>query len=87
MGDAIAPGAARHGKVEVELPVSGVIRIERHSEQALLARGTQSRMDVEKRRRIQLTGGEIQNVNLPGLPHDKQPPSVAGRRRDKDRLR
>ena len=44
-------------------------------------------MDVEKRRRIQLTGGEIQNVNLPGLLHDKQPPSVATRRRDKDRLR
>jgi hypothetical protein len=31
----------------------------------LLVQGTcQSRMDVEKRRRIQLTGGEIQNVNL-----------------------
>ena len=84
----MAPRAAWHGKVEVEFPVSGVIRIERHSEQALLARGTgQSRMDVEKRRRIQLTGGEIQNVNLPGLPHDKQPPSVARRRRDKDRPR
>jgi hypothetical protein len=44
-------------------------------------------MDVEKRRRIQLTGGEIQNVNLPGLPHDKQPRGVARRRRDEDRLR
>ena len=83
----MAPGAAWYGKVEVELPVSGVIRIERHSEQALLVCGSQLRMDVEKRRRIQLTSREIQNVNLPGLPYNKQPPSVARWRRDKDRRR
>jgi hypothetical protein len=51
----MAPRAAWHGKVEVELPVVGVIRIERHSERALLARGTgQSRLDVEKRRPFNL---------------------------------
>ena len=67
---AIAKSAAGDGEVEIELSICGVVWIERHAEQTLLASGGQA-SEGEKGSRIERTGGEVENSNLPVLLHDK----------------
>ena len=87
MSYAIAKRASRHGEIEVKLPITRVIGIERHPQEALFARSArQHPLNVEKGLGAQLTGPKIQRENLSGLLHDKKMINITRRRRDKERL-
>ena len=86
MRNAVSKRAAGEDKVEIELSVRRVVRIERHPKQPLLAVRVQTGQG-KKRIRVQCSRREIENPDYPVLLHNKEPPEIAGRSSDKNRLR
>ena len=74
--DLVVGGRARHRAIDIEKAVVGVIRIEAQPEQAALA-GTVDR-DIEKRRRENLSGSEVEDLDRPGLLDNEQPAGSLG---------
>ena len=67
----VSESAAGNGEVEIKLSIRRVIRIEGHPKQTLLASGVSQSGYGEERCRVECTGEEIQNPNIPVLLHDK----------------
>ena len=78
--------ARRIDQIDVEKAVAGEVGIEGEAEQAALAGGRDLAGHVEERRCQNLSGGEIEDFDLPGLLDDEQAAGVAGRRGREKRL-
>src|SRR4029453_11962794 len=76
VGDTISKRAARNNEIEIKLSVCGVIRVERHPEQALLT-GNSETIQGKERRWTKRAGGEIENSNCTILLHDKEPLEIS----------
>jgi hypothetical protein len=70
MRHTIIKRATRNGEIEIKLPIFGVVWIERHSEQPLLASGDQSG-ESEKGSWDERPSGQVENSDLAVLLHNK----------------
>ena len=73
-------------QIDVEEAVAGEVRIEGEAEQAALAVRQDLARHVEERRCQNPSGGEIEDLDLPGLLDDEQATGIAGRRGGEKRL-
>ena len=78
--------ARRVDQIDVEKAVAGVVGIEGEAEQAALASSRDLAGHIEERRRENLSGGEIEDFDLPGFLDQEQAAGVAGRRGREQRL-
>ena len=78
--------AAGIDQIDVEKAVAGEIRIEGEAEQAALAVRQDLARYVEERRCQNRSGGEIEDLDLPGLLDDEQAAGIARRRAGENRL-
>jgi hypothetical protein len=62
--------------MDVEQAVVGKVGMEREAEQALLAVGVDLCGQVEKWRREELAGGQVEDPDEAGLLEDEQPPGI-----------
>ena len=78
--------ARRVDQIDIEKAVAGVVGIEREAEQAALAVDRDLAGHIEEGRCGHLSGGEIEDFDLPGLLDQEQAAGVAGRRGREQRL-